>query len=158
MTQRAVLLEALVSTPADVARLMRGLDEAAATWRPEGGQSCRDVVAHLSGSEEHYRAQFQLTLSQDTPVLAPPPTAEDSLLLASDDTALAALTERFAEARAMTLALLQALGPAEWQRPAVHPTGGRTSLRFLVQELVANDIALTSRLVTTRNQAREGGS
>ncbi len=158
MTRRAILLEALASTPADIARLARGLDEAAATWRPEGGQSCRDLVAELIRREEHSRAQFRHVLAEEAPALAVP----DAPLAANDGEPLAALTEQFAQARADTLALLSAIGPGVWQRPAVHPTGGRTTLRLLVQEMVAGDIARTNHLAVLRSAWRaarpEGGA
>lgn len=145
-----MLLEALASTPADIARLARGLDEAAATWRPEDGQSCRDLVAELIRREEHSRAQFRRILAEDEPALAAP----DAPLAANDGEPLATLTEQFAQARADTLALLSAIGPGAWQRPAVHPTGGRTTLRLLVQELVAGDIARTNQLAVLRSAWR----
>ena len=145
-----MLLEALASTPADIARLARGLDEAAATWRPEGGRSCRDLVAELIGREEHSRAQFRRALAEDEPSL----TAPDPPLAANDGEPLAALVDQFALARAETLALLSALGPGAWQRPAIHPTSGRATLRFLAQDLVAGDIALTNQLATLRSAGR----
>ena len=46
----------------------------------------------------------------------------------------------------MTLEWLHEIGPADWQRPAIHETHGRTTLRFLVQNLVAHDIEHTSQL------------
>lgn len=153
-----MLLEALASTPADIARLARGLDEAAATWRPEDGRSCRDLVAELIRREEHSRDQFRRVLAEEAPALAAP----DAPLAANDGEPLATLTEQFAQARADTLALLSAIGPGAWQRPAVHPTGGRTTLRLLVQELVAGDIARTNQLAVLRSAWRatrpEGGA
>lgn len=145
-----MLLEALASTPADIARLARGLDEAAATWRPEGGRSCRDLVAEMIRHEAHSRAQFRRVLAEDEPALAAPAPP----LATNDGKRLAALVEQFAQARAETLALLSAIGPGAWQRPALHPTGGRTTLRFLVQELVAGDIAQTNHLVRLRSAWR----
>ncbi len=145
-----MLLEALASTPADIARLARGLDEAAATWRPEGGRSCRDLVAELIRREEHNRAQFRRVLTEEEPALAAPNPPRP----ANDGEPLATLAEQFAQARAETLALLSAIGPGAWQRPATHPTGGRTTLRFLVQELVAGDIAQTNQLVMLRSAWR----
>jgi len=150
MTRRAMLLEALASTPADIARLARGLDEAAATWRPEDGQSCRDLVAELIRHEEHSRAQLRRILAEDEPALAAP----DAPLATNDGEPLAALAEQFAQARAETLALLSAIGPGSWQRPAIHPTGWRTTLRLLVQELVAGDIARTHQLAVLRSAWR----
>ena len=93
---------------------------------------------------------FHLILAEDEPALAAP----DAPLATNDGEPLAALAEQFAQARAETLALLSAIGPGSWQRPAIHPTGGRTTLRLLVQELVAGDIARTHQLAVLRSAWR----
>ena len=70
MTQRAVLLEALASTPTDVARLVRGLNETAAAWRAAGGWSCQDVVTHLAAVEPLHLARWQRIVAEEEPSLA----------------------------------------------------------------------------------------
>ncbi len=150
MTQRLVLLNALASTPADVARLTRGLDEAAAVWSPDDGWSCRDVVAHLAHVEPLYLARLQRVLAEQLPTISPilpDPTAHPDLPIAR----LAAL---FQEARGVTFDWLREIGPGDWQRPAIHTTKGRVTLRALVDDLVAHDIEHTSQLVTILGQWR----
>lgn len=149
MTQRLVLLKALASTPADVARLARGLDEAA-VWSPDGGWSCRDVVAHLAHIEPLYLARLRRILAEPSPVivaLLPDPAAHLDLPIAQ-------LSAHFQSMREVTLDWLREIGPGDWQRPAIHATRGRTTLRALVDDLVAHDIEHTSQLVTILGQWR----
>jgi len=151
MTKRAILLEALASTPADVARLARGLDKPAAAWRPAGGWSCHDVLAHLVAIEPLYLARFQRIVTENEPTVAallPDESLHDHTL------PLAMLIQRFADARGVTCAWLHEISPADWQRSAIYETTGRTTLRFLVQDLVAHDIEHTSQLVTIIGQRR----
>ena len=55
MTKRAILLEALASTPPDVVRLVRGLDETAAVQQTDGGWSCYDLsLIHISEPTRPY--------------------------------------------------------------------------------------------------------
>ena len=151
MTQRAILLEALASTPADVARLVRGLDEAAADWSAGGRRSCRAVVAALVAAEPLFRARLQRVVDEERPSLAPlvPPAT-----VPGEDGPIAALADRFRNARAETLAWLQALGPGAWQRPARDALGSRATLRSLVQDLVAHDIDCTGQLAEIRASRR----
>lgn len=151
MTRRAVLLEALASTPADVSRLVRNLDGDADAWRPEDGWSCRDVVAHLVQFEPLFRARFVRVLSEDKPamlVLQPDASTRDPGLT------VIALAERFRAARDETLALLRNLSPGDWQRPAVHEIRGPTTLRLLAQDLVTHDIAHTNQLAEIQSRLR----
>ena len=150
MTQRLVLLNALASTPSDVARLTRGLDEAAAVWSPDGGWSCRDMVAHLTHIEPLYLARLQRVLAEQSPIinaLLPDPAAHLDLPIVQ-------LAECFEHVRGVTLAWLHEISPGDWQRPALHATKGRTTLRNLVDDLVAHDIEHTSQLVTILGQWR----
>jgi uncharacterized damage-inducible protein DinB len=160
MTQRAVLLEALASTPTDIARLVRGLDETAAVWRGSGW-SCRDVVAHLVAVEPLHLARWQRTVAEKAPALAALGADKALAALGADDTLaeaaspLSALTERFQQSRGLSLAWLREIGPADWQRPAIHERTGRTTLRFLVQDLVAHDIEHTAQLAAVLGEWRQ---
>jgi len=150
MTKRDVLLQALASTPADVGRLVRGLDAAAADWRG-AGWSCHDVVAHLVYLEPLYQERLRRVLTEERPAvpyLHPNPAAHDH------SRTIAQLAERFGDLRGQTLAALRAIGPGDWQRPAVHETSGLTTLRFLVQGIVDHDIEHTSQLVEILGQLR----
>lgn len=152
MTQRAVLLEALASTPTDIARLVRALDETAAVWRGSGGWSCRDVVAHLLTIEPLYLARLQRIVVEDAPTIAalyPNESTHEHMK------PVASLCDTFREVRKATLDWLREITPADWQRPATHETKGRTTLRFLVQDLVAHDIEHTAQLAAILSEWRQ---
>lgn len=145
MTKRIVLLQALASTPADIARLARPLDGTAADWKPDfAAWSPRDVVSHLILVERAYLARLIRVITEDVPevpYIHPNEAAHDR------QTPLNELSEQFREAREETIATLQALAPGGWQRAAIHETRGRITLRFLVQDLVGHDIEHTNQLV-----------
>lgn len=157
MTKRAILLEALASTPADVERLTRALDETAAVWRPEPDSwSCHDVLSHLCGMELLYLAHLRRILAENEPSL---PALHSAVSRAADEAAWATrdimqLAEQFRMKRATTLAFLQALPPAAWQRAAFHEGEGRMTLRFFVQDLVNHDIEHTNQLVEIQQRRR----
>ena len=130
---------------------IRDRDESAAAWRPEGGWSCREVVAHLAHIEPLTLARLRRVLAEETPTvvaLLPDPTAHDP------DLPIARLAEHFQIARVETLDSLHEISPGDWQRPAIHAAKGRTTLRGLVDDLVAHDIEHTSQLVTILGQWR----
>jgi uncharacterized damage-inducible protein DinB len=154
MTQRAVLLEALASTPTDVARLVRGLNETAAAWRAAVGWSCRDVVTHLAAVEPLHLARWQRIVAEEEPSLAAT-EVNQTLVDTTLRPMLSELTERFWQSRRLSLMWLREIQPADWQRPTNHETKGRTTLRFLVQDLVAHDIEHTAQLVTILGEWRQ---
>ncbi len=94
--------------------------------------------------ERGYQARIALLLSESEPLLPfiDPELANDELPIAHLD-----LGERFRVAREETLATLQALTPGQWQKPAIHATTGRTTLRSQIQILVEHDIEHTNQLV-----------
>jgi uncharacterized damage-inducible protein DinB len=158
MTKRVILLEALASTPADIERLVCSLDETAAIWRPErGGRSCHDVVSHLRAMEPLYLARLERVATEHEPIL----TALHETTPGIDDGTtwpsaldIAQVAGQFRAAREATLAFLQALSPAAWQRAAIHERRGKTTLRFLVQDLVNHDIEHTNQLVEIQQMRR----
>ena len=150
MSRRSVLIEALQSTPPDLARLLRPLDAAAARWRPVADEWCiADVVAHLGYCEAPYLARLRRVAEQDNPfepALLPDESAHD---LARP---LAELLAAFVARRADTVAFLAGLEQRDWGRPLVHETIGPTKLRDQVQELVAHDNLHLEQIVGLREQ------
>jgi len=150
MSRRSVLIEALQSTPPDLARLLRPLDAAAARWRPVADEWCiADVVAHLGYCEAPYLARLRRVAEQDNPfepALLPDESAHD---LARS---LADLLAAFVARRAATVAFLTSLDQRDWGRPLVHATIGPTKLRDQVQELVAHDNLHLEQIVALREQ------
>src|SRR3989304_6043972 len=129
MTQRAVLLQALASTPRDIERLLRALPEPGRAWRPDGhGWSAQQILDHLVSAESLYRVRLQRIRQEDNPALPhfDPAAASPARVLPP----AGALLQSFGEARRETLSFLTELSPGEWQRPASRNSDGGTTLRW----------------------------
>lgn len=144
MSPRAVLLKALAGTPTDIQRLTGNMGDEAWQWRSEAGaESCLDIVHHLLDAERKYRSLLERVLLENQPDLRrwsdSHPDGRPSL---PPQETLRALRS----AREATLDFLGRLSPGDWQRPAQYGENGRITLRFLVQEMVDNDIYQTHKL------------
>jgi uncharacterized damage-inducible protein DinB len=140
MTKRIVLLQALASTPNDVARIVRGSPDQTAYLRPyPDSWSLANVLQHLVDVERRYLARLQRVLAEDHPLLPAILPDEEALATAVPPVTAVELAHQFTAARAATMTFLSNLTPKEWQRSAVHQTMGVTSLRLLVQHLVDHD-------------------
>jgi uncharacterized damage-inducible protein DinB len=151
MTKRAMLLKALSSAPADLALLVQNVADTAVRQRPAPASwSMADVLSHLVDVEPQYLARLQRVVDEDVPEvprIAPDEAAHDV------DTPLPLLLQRFRDRRGETIAFLTQLKRGQWQRKAVHPGLGETTLRYLVQYLVDHDTEHLSQLAQLR-QAR----
>jgi uncharacterized damage-inducible protein DinB len=95
-----------------------------------------DVVCHLTAVERQYLRRLQRVLAEERPFLPaihPNPTSHKL------DTPPSELLMQFEAARAKTLALLQDVVEAGWERTAVHETQGEVTFHFLVQLLADHD-------------------
>jgi uncharacterized damage-inducible protein DinB len=149
MTQRAILLQALASTPRDVERLIRALPHEGHAWQPRDDWSVEQVLAHLVEAEGVLRARLERIRRENTPLLPkydPQDHAVPPAVPAHDG-----LMQEFAEARRRTLDFLTDLQPGEWQRPAAraHHSGG-TTLRWQVVDMMNHDLAHLGQLVDIR--------
>lgn len=140
MTRRDVLLKALASTSSDVDRVVGRIDT------PDKG-SLTPVLNQMVAFETQYRTQLQRIIREESPTL-PALRFEDASH--ESHVSLRESVFRFTAARQQTLAFLKGLTPGEWQRKAVHEVLGKTSLRFLVQDLVDQDTRHLSWLVEAR--------
>lgn len=116
-------------------------------WAPESwvgvpseALTALEQVCHVRDIEiEGYQVRFQRTLSEPNPTLASIDTdalARDRAYGTADaDAVLAA----FAEARKKTVALIENLTPAQWDRVAMFEGYGPVSLRSLVHYLCSHD-------------------
>ncbi|PYN01314.1 MAG: hypothetical protein DME07_14415 [Candidatus Rokuibacteriota bacterium] len=135
-------------------------DDGALGRRPDARNwSATEIVCHLRDVEELFLMRFMTMLAMDEPkILAfsaapadleawgigggighpldPDRWAEERQYGRNDPReALAA----FARRRGETLALLERLGPAEWQRGGLHPTRGRITIAEYAVALAAHD-------------------
>lgn len=145
MTKRAILLQALESTPADVARLVRPLNQESVTHNSDpGARSALEVLSHLIGVERAYHRRLNRILTEELPEI---PLIQPEETTHIQESSPGDLSQQFGRERAQTLATLRGLNPGQWQRAGIHETKGRSTLRFLVQDLIEHDIEHTNQLV-----------
>jgi uncharacterized damage-inducible protein DinB len=148
VTKRAILLQALASTPRDIERLLRALPPEGRQWQPRDDWSVQQVLAHLIDAESILRARLERTRREDNPDLPrydPHDHAEPPAPLAASGS-----LQAFVEARRRTLDFLTDLKPGEWQRPASGNRNGATTLRWQVVDMMNHDLAHLGQLVDIR--------
>ena len=152
MSKRALLIAALASMPKDLGFMLRRADDTAVQQRPTPDDwSIADVLRHLITIESLYLARLQKIVEEERLYL---PYLHPETRPQSDPTPLAELLHTFTAARSQTLAYLQSLNAAAWQRNAVHETLGPTKLRFMVQLLVDHDTEHLNQIVGLLEAAR----
>lgn len=152
MSKRIVLLQALAATPADLQRLLQGMEATAVFHRPGPDQwSIGDVLGHLVDVERRYLVRLRRVIEEERPLLD---TIHPNEGGHESDAGAALLLRRFSQARADTLSYLRDRTPGQWQRPAVHPRWGETTFRFLVQNLVEHDTEHLNQLVSVQQALR----
>ena len=132
----AALIASLASTPYRIAQMLADVSKDVARHRPLPEEWCVvEIVIHLSDVEPRYRTRLKRIVSEDAPQVPAiwPRPMPDLLPLLPE--ALA----NFRGERAKTVALLSALAPEAWERPAHHVTLGATTVRKQVQGLIAHD-------------------
>ena len=128
------MLAVLRSTPAVLDRLSRDLPSEAWTKRPGPEEwSPTEILCHLRDVEKEVNLpRVQILLEQNNPFLAgkdTDPWAEQRLYIRQDG--MQAL-HKFTAARLELLDLLEAVQPADWNRPARHAIFGPTRLAEVV--------------------------
>ena len=152
MSKRTILLKALASMPKDLSFMLRRADETAVHQRPTpGAWSIADVLRHLIATESLYLARLQKIVAEERPFL---PYIHPETRPQSDPIPVAELINNFSTGRSETLADVQSLNAAAWQRRAVHETLGPTKLRFMVQLLVDHDTEHLNQIVGLLENAR----
>jgi len=131
--QRRELINAIGEAPAKLRAAIAGLNEQQldTPYRP-GGWTVRQVVHHVPDSHMNAVVRFKLALTEDEPTIKPYEQArwaeladakmpvEPSLILLEN------LHKRW-------LAVLNSLGPADWQRKYRHPELGTMTLDRTLQ-------------------------
>lgn len=160
MSKRQVLLDALTATPADLERLVKGVDSVTLIHRPTANEwSIADVLCHLEVVEKLSLTRLQLVVESERsevtsgwpsiPLIYPDPSLHNL------NQSLTTMLANFRQARQATIAYLQGLKAGDWQRTGIHPTRGNMTLRALVQFLVEHDTAHLNQIVEIRNRRVE---
>jgi uncharacterized damage-inducible protein DinB len=156
VTKRAILLQALASTPRDVERLVRAMPPEGRAWQPDGGWSVAQVLAHLVHTESVLRARLERTRQENNPRLPHYDPQDHARPPDGDTVAAEPLLREFAATRRATLAFLTDLNPGEWQRPASREAKGGTTLRWQVVDMMNHDLAHLGQLVDIRVKWGDG--
>lgn len=147
MSRRTVLLEALTSTPHDLARLLRPVSPESSLCRLAPDAWCiAEIVAHLGYTEERMLDRLRCVVTEENPTVAPidDPGGHDL------SRPLAELLAIFVQRRAETIAFLGALEQRQWGRSLVHARTGPTRLRDQVQAIVTHDNEHLEEIVRIR--------
>jgi uncharacterized damage-inducible protein DinB len=131
---RRQAIAAIRGTPAKLRAALQGMTDADLdTPYREGGWTIRQVVHHVPESHMNAFVRFKLALTEDNPTIKP--YDEDAWAKLPDvprapiESSLAlldALHQRW-------VVLLEAMTPADFARPLVHPDRGAISLDWMLQ-------------------------
>ena len=151
-------LALLAAAPDRLREAVDGLSEAdarrpepAATRGADGdGWSVLHTLRHLADSEVVYGYRIRLIVADDAPAI--PGYDQDAWAgrLVYDRGTVAEAVEDVAAGRRMTLRLLRALPPADWDRYGVHSERGRESVRRIATLLAAHDLNHERQIARTR--------
>ena len=154
LSKRIVLLQALMSAPNDIRRILKGTDGTAAQRVPAGGtHSLLSFVAYCTTFEQQYLRQLQqLAAMPADPEKRPTfsPVSPTELPLADTLDEQLAL---FIQARQETIDFLKQLRPGQWQRQ-VRVQQNDVTLRYLVQFLVDFDTQHLNQLIALQQQLK----
>lgn len=144
------MLQALASTPKDLALMIKGMADAAIWQRPAPDQwAIINVINHLVYVERRYLKRLRQVLETERPslpVIMPDETKHHTQVTLSE------LIACFEETRGETVLFLKEVAPDCWQRTAVHETRGDVTFRFLVQFLVEHDINHLNQIAEIQQQ------
>lgn len=144
LTKHITLLQALATMPAALTCAFDDVDEAMAHQIPAASErSMAEIMVKWIEVEACYRTRLERVVQEERPVLPAWPDGINKTV----ETELSELTDRFQIARKGMLVFLEARSPAEWQRPAIHETYGRTNFHLLVQNLVDHDTLRLNQLL-----------
>jgi hypothetical protein len=134
------LVEPLRNLPRDLREALAGITERDAAYRPAEGAWCiREVVGHLRDAAEVYHQRLYMMSTQTDPILEPydpDAFARDHGYMTRPIEEMLRELELFRE---KTVNLLTSLVNWNWARTGQHRERGRTSIRQLVEHMVAHE-------------------
>lgn len=131
--------------------ILRGITDADARWKPEGGQwSILEITCHLGDEEaDDFRARLRLTL--DNPSAAWPPIDPEGWAKERDYNSknFEEAVDRLVNERRASVQWLRSLERPDWSRTHAHPKFGAFSAGSLLASWAAHD-ALHLRQIAKR--------
>jgi hypothetical protein len=140
------LVTSLRSMPMLLHALVREVDAERARIAPPGEWPIVVLVAHLADVDDLMVARMERILADPGAVITDydPEGAVERGGFAELD--LTDALERFEQARARYVALLDALQPRDWFRPVTHETDGTFTVETFTARIVHHDIAHLSQV------------
>jgi len=134
------LVEPLRQLPRALAEELKGITDAQAAYRPEGGGWCiREIAGHLRDAAEVYHKRLYMMSTQTDPALEPYDqeafVTEHAYMQRDIDEMLAEMGEW----RSRTVSLLTTLVNWNWARTGQHLETGRVSIRQIVEHMVEHE-------------------
>jgi hypothetical protein len=141
----------LAETPARIAELTRGLDDAVAR-RPEreGKWSIAQVLAHLADAELVNGFRYRMTISHDTPPIAAYDQDAWATRMRYEDIPLEESLALFTALRRGNVRLLRSLTAEEMQRAGMHSERGLESVAHLSRLHTGHDVVHTRQIERIR--------
>ncbi len=134
------VINELARLPERLAALIAGRSEEDLRRRPaDGGWSAKEIAGHLRDAARIYHERLFLAATHERPFLEP----YDEAALARDrnyqEMTLAEIVAGLRSWREETVALLEGLEPAAWERVAVHGEVGEMSIVHLVAHMIEHE-------------------
>ena len=127
-------IDTIRDTPAALRAAVRGLTEAQVnTPYRDGGWTVRQVVHHVPESHMNAFIRFKLALTEDNPTIKP---YNENAWVSLGDVARVPVETSVALVEALHerwVTLMDAMAPADFERPLIHPEIGAITLDRLVQ-------------------------
>lgn len=146
-------LERLHATPREVATLLAELPEVAMAQSPhDGGWAIRNVIAHLHDAQSVFDYRIDRFCQEEHPALEMKAvwawaTNEEERLPTTQE-----ILEAYRASRAATLAKLEHMSLADWQRTGQHQEFGIVSLRQQVSYFASHEMTHLPQIERLRQQ------
>jgi uncharacterized damage-inducible protein DinB len=134
-------LKVQAQTPQKLARLLKAVPPSKLRKRPAPGKwSVHEIMTHMSDTEVAYAFRVRLTLGAPGARLVS--YDQDAWVVAChyDQRDTATALEQFTALRKANLALLKALGPAQWKQAGLHEERGEESVEMAVSMMAGHDV------------------
>jgi len=151
------LVEPLRALPGQLRDALHGIRESEALYRPAEDAWCiKEIVGHLRDVAEVYHLRLYMMSTQMDPILP----AYDSDAWATEHDYLGrpldAMLDELEEFRGRTVFLLTTLVNWIWARTGQHTERGRTSIKQMVEYMVAHEAAHLADVRALRAATAEG--
>ena len=153
-TNPMAILTMLTQNAEDLSKLVGGISEEAATWRPAGTDwSVRDHVAHFADTQTMFDTRVELMLRHENPELTALPLSGSTAATEGHPLTTREMLLAFLEKRAQSVARLEALPLKDLWRTGRHPEFGQISVLRQAAYIAFHDQTHLPEVESLRAQA-----